>query len=160
MPIPIEGDLNETEAWSGFVPLGSGRHLIECVSAEESKTRKNGHPQIVLELEAVAGEEKGASIRDYIVVIPSTYGKVRQVLEAFGLPLPSEGGSVAAKPFVGRRSWIVVRPEEKQDGSGMVNRVKGYSEASGDLVDQVKDAFDGTEVSGGTSKSVDDDIPF
>lgn len=157
-PIPIEGDLNETEAWSGFVGLRAGSHVIECVSAEEAKTKKKGHPQIILELEAVAGDEAGASIRDYIVVIPSTYGKVRQVLEAFGLPLPSEGGSVDAKVFLNKRAKIIVRPEEKHDDPGQtVERVQGYSALTGaeELTSKLKENFDATPVG-----DDDKDIPF
>lgn len=160
-PIPIQGDMNETEAWSGFVPLRPGSHVVRCTSAKEGTTKKNGHPQIELELEAISGEERGASTRDWITVIPSTYGKVRQVLEAFGLPLPSEGGSVSANAFVGKTCKVIVRPEEKNDGSGdMVDRIKGYKALSeGDVVESVKDAFDGEEISAGTP-SVEEEIPF
>ncbi len=159
-PIPIQGNMNETEAWSGFVPLRPGSHVVRCTSAKEGTTKKNGHPQIELELEAIAGEERGASIRDWITVIPSTYGKVRQVLEGFGLPLPSEGGSVSANAFVGKTCKVIVRPEEKNDGSGdFVDRVKGYKALTDDdAVDSVKEAFGGEEIPGSTG--VEEDIPF
>lgn len=160
-PIPIQGDMNQVEAWSGFVPLRPGSHVVRCTSAKEGTTKKNGHPQIELEMEAISGEERGASIRDWITVIPSAYGNVRRVLEAFGLPLPSEGGSVSGNAFVGKTCKIIVRPEEKNDGSGdMVDRVKGYKALTDDdAVDSLKEAFDGEEVAAGTA-GAEDEIPF
>jgi hypothetical protein len=87
-------DIDQTEAWSaGGGLLPPGRHLCRIVDTEEGES-SNGNPQMILTLEAIAGEHVGGQIKDWIVVVPQTYGRVRQILDAAGLlSSPASGSS-------------------------------------------------------------------
>jgi len=149
-PIPLPEDFDTIEAWSGGVTLSPGTHVVKCISTDDTRTSSGGHNQIELELEAVDGEEVGATIRDWQIVTTKSWGKVKQLWEAFGAPKPE--GQLDAKALVGKTAKIIVRTEMKPDGSD-VNRVKAYQAA--DAVSRVKEAFPGA-----TETKADDSIPF
>lgn len=156
-PIPVNFD--DVEAWSGGVILGPGTHVVRCTSADDEKPSSGGHPQIELELEAISGEEQGASIRDWQVVTPGSRGRVLQMLLAFGATIPRGDWNLDAKHLVGKTCVIVVRKKEKGDGSkDMVSRVEAYRPATDDetaaAVGKVKDAFPGT------TEANEPDLPF
>jgi hypothetical protein len=158
-PIPVDKTFNETEAWSGSVYLRPGAHIVRVVEAKDDEpTKKNNHPQLILNMEAIAGDEQGASTRDWITVIPATYGKVKQVAEAFGVEIAN---GVDAKAFVGKVAKIVVRPEEKRDGSGgTVDRVQAYKALND--AEKVQATFPGAkEIKDGDGASgAEEDVPF
>jgi hypothetical protein len=159
MSPPIAVNFDDVEAWSGGIILNPGTHVVKCVKAEEG-TSSGGHDQIELEFEAIAGEEVGATIRDWQVVTPESRGRVLQILKAFGAKIPKGDWNLDAKQLVGKTCKIVVRKEPKRDGSGdEVSVVKAYQPVGdGDAAVQgVKDAFPGaTESKGGG----DEDLPF
>jgi hypothetical protein len=150
-PIPLPDDFDSIEPWSGGVRLGPGTHIVKCVSADDSGKSSGGHNQIELELEAVEGEEVGATIRDWQVITVNTWGKVKQLWKAFGAPKPEK--QLDAQALVGKTAKIVVRTKMKDNGDE-VNRVEAYQPA-GDVVDKLKEAFPGS-----TEMKADDDLPF
>lgn len=149
--MPFDVNFDDVEAWSGGVILNPGTHVVRCVSAEEGKS-SGGHPQIELELEAISGEEKGASIRDWQVVTPGSLGKLKQMLVGFGANLPEGNFKLDASKLVGKTCKIVVRKEPKQnDPSVEFSAVKAYQAVSAEdaAVTTVKEAFPGAQEAGG-----------
>lgn len=116
------GSLKEVEAWSGGAYLGIGTHPAEIISAGEGKS-SGGHDQFEMEWQAVDGPEKGGTIKEWLVVIPSTMGKLKALLEACGVSIPEGEFDVAPDDLKGLRAAIVIRKENPDD---KYPRVTGY----------------------------------
>jgi hypothetical protein len=162
----INMNLDGVEPWAAGEILPPGEHVCRIDSAEES-TSSGGHPQFELEMRCTAGDYVGGSIRDWIVITSATLGKVRQLLEATGLQIPSGAFAFDASSLRGRGVKILVREEPTQDGTGTRSRVKAYMAASGDNGFAAPAGVIGAASSqlplGGASSSAqqhDDDIPF
>lgn len=155
MPFDLT-NMDEERAWAGGI-LGPGRH--ECVVTDvEEQTSSGGHPQMVLTLEAVAGPEEGSTVKDWVVVIPSTFGKVKQILEAAGVEIQGGDWTFDASVLRGRRVAVLVREEPKRsDPSQTVSVVAAYSRPRVD--GEVPADLDGLGGNGSASQS-DQDIPF
>jgi hypothetical protein len=165
------------EAWEvsgGFLPAGD--HICTVRSVDGSGTSSGGHPQIEVEV----GNDLG-TIRDWIVVIPSTVGKVTQLTDAVGLDRPTDeqvkpdGSGFRLDPkylarMINRRVGVLVRPEPDQRNPGQTrDRVRGYVDASkistSDVPIPAGSGFDPkapTQVGQSVFPSAvaDDDIPF
>lgn len=140
-------ELKDVEAWSGGDLLPPGNYEVEVTEALEGKSSSD-NPQLELELTAISGEHKDGSIRDWIVVIPTTAGKVKQILGAFGVGDNLDGTvKFEASDLMGKRARIVVR-NETYDGKERT-RVKAYEESKGEA-----------PASSNGKKSDEEDLPF
>lgn len=113
---PITINLDGVDAWKGGAVLPKGRHLCRCIDAEEGRS-SGGHFEIHLTWEAITGEATGGQIQDWVQVTEASLGKVRQLLEAAHVSIPSGEFSLAAKPFLHATAEVVVREGRKQDGT-------------------------------------------
>jgi hypothetical protein len=74
----------EAEVWNvGGEFLPRGDHRCKVLDVEKTKST-NGYPQVIVQV----GNEQG-SIKDWIVTIKSTVGKVVQLTEALGIGRPA-----------------------------------------------------------------------
>lgn len=156
--------LDDVEPWTpGGVTLRSGTHSIQVVDEEIKEPGDDGydgdHPVVILTLEAIAGDEKGGEIRDWVHVTEKTLGRIAQIFEAFGVEIPS--GEFEWISIKGKQAKAVVREEPgRKDPSKKFSEVKSYvALVEGDVVDQLKSELDATEIPG-SGGGVDDDIPF
>lgn len=114
----VEG-IKEAEAWKGGGVLSAGYHTVRIEEAKEGEST-NRHPQFELEF----GNDEG-SIRDWLVVVPSTMGKLKQLLDATGVEPDNE--EVTPAQLEGKKLMIHVRMEPHQDPSkGDRARVNQY----------------------------------
>lgn len=144
-------NLDQAEAWSAGSLLLPGIHTVVIDTAEEGES-SNGNPQIELNFRAVAGEQEGGTIRDWLVVVPKTYGKVRSLLEATGFVIESGEFELPTEQLPGRNLSIHVAAEQdRQDPTKTRNRVVGYESVG-----------EGPNLPTGSSGGgrQDDDIPF
>lgn len=117
-------DLTGVDAWEGGVLITAPFDgVVEVDSATEGQS-SGGNPQGELELRAVEGEQQGSTIRDWVVVTPNSLGKVKQVLEAFGVSNLDGEVEFDWSELVGKRCRIVVR-DEAYNGEWKT-RVKAY----------------------------------
>jgi hypothetical protein len=156
------------QAWSVSEGTGSilpeGDHVVEILSCEGSGTSSGGYPQLELQVGNADGQ-----IRDWIVVIPSTIGKVVQLTDAAGLERPNEAQVLSEGPgyrldpkyldqLVGRQVGVLVRQEpDRNDPTRMRDRVKGYVTA-GSIAKS--DIPQDPSIPASPSVVDDDDIPF
>lgn len=140
-------NLNEVEAWKSGAFLGIGTHPAEIVSASEGKS-SGGHDQFELEWAATDGPEKGSTIKEWIVVMESTKGKVVALLEACGVTIPPGEFNVGPEQLKGLKAAIVVRkePDDKYPN------VKGYL--------PISDLPADTTGMNSSASSADDKLPF
>lgn len=122
-------NLDQQETWGVGGILSTGDHLCICDSAEEGTTSRD-NPQIEMKWRAIAGPQNGDSITDWLVVLPQTYGKVKQMLEAVGITVQGGDWDIPVSSIVGRKAYVVVRQEADQsDATKMRDRVQGYRSA-------------------------------
>jgi hypothetical protein len=122
--------LNEVDPWKASSILPPGWHLCDVDSAEEG-TSSGGHPQFEIRLMAIEGEHQGSTITDWLVITQGSLGRVKQVLDALGVPIPEGNFSVEARQLIAKRARVLVALEPKQDGSGTRSTVKGYQAVEG-----------------------------
>jgi hypothetical protein len=146
--------LDGVEPWkAGGVILRSGNHPITVV--DEEIDTSGDHPVVMLQMEAIGGEETGGEIRDWIHITDKSLGRVAQIYEAFGIQVPE--GEFEWIALKGRNATVLVREEPRRDDpSKKSSKVKGYSAIS-DLA-ALKDTFGAEEIPGSTG--AEDDIPF
>lgn len=156
--MPITINLDGVEAWKGGAVLPVGTHLVRCTDAEEGKS-KGGHYELHLTWEAIAGEHAGGTIQDWVQVNEATLGKVRQLMEAAAVQVPSGDFSVSPQMFRGAVCVILVREKAKPGTGDLRSEIVAYSTAP--KGSDVPDAKPGEFVhAGGNSKADDDPPPF
>lgn len=151
--------------------LTVGDHIVEILTVEPGDS-SGGYPQIEVNVGNGEGE-----IRNWIVVMPQSIGKVGQLIEAAGIPIPTtdqykeEGRGIRIDPaylaqLVGKKVGVRVYQEpDRQDPTRMRDRVRGYMPVSEVTVrsDVTPDnAFERTAAAfpGSFTVNDDDDIPF
>jgi hypothetical protein len=145
----ISLNLDGVEAWTGSVILKPGTHPVTVTNEEVDET--GDHPVVVLQLEAIGGDEPGAEVRDWVHITANTLGRIAQLYKAFNVDVPS--GDFNWIPVKGRNCKVLVREEPKRDDpSQMRTAVKAYLPLTGDAaLLGVAQAF---------GAKVEEDIPF
>jgi hypothetical protein len=146
MEIPA---LDDVEAWKGGAILPPGWHDVRVAEVEEG-TSTGGHPEARLKMECPEG-----GIRDWIAVTKSSLGRVKQILEAFGVEIPSGKFGMDWTTLIGKNVRVFVAEEPKNDGSGQLrSTVKAYEPST-------IPNNGSTQATGGRSGgSKEDDLPF
>lgn len=125
MGISIKG-IKEVEAWKstgGMLPVGW--HTVQIERAEEGTTRTSGNPQIELEFVASNGD----SIKEWLVVVPATLGKVKALLEASGVQIPEgDDPELPTRALIGKKLDVYVGLEpDYNDPTRDRRRVQGFA---------------------------------
>lgn len=103
-PIQIE-DLANVEAWEPKADLiGAGKHLAEIIEASE-EAASTGSPQVILNWRSVKTQ---STRKEWLVVLPQTYGKVKAFLTAIGYPMAPGAFQMPVAELVGRQAVITV----------------------------------------------------
>lgn len=147
-------NIDQEEAWSTFTPLELGWQLVTIVEVKQ-ETSSNDNPAIQMRFEDSAGRSLG----DQLVVLPQTYGKVLQLLEAAGIP--PQGGDWEFNPGLLSQKRIEVRVKEepgREDPNRTFRVVDGYRSAQAGSGSGVP--ADTTGLGQGSVHAADDDIPF
>lgn len=153
--MPITLNLNGVEAWKGGAMLPVGTHSVRCIDAEEGRS-KGGHYELHLTWEAPSGEHAGGQIQDWVQVTETTYGKVRQLLEACQVQVPAGEFSLEPKMLLGTTCSVVVREKAKPDGMLRAEIVAYNPAVKGS---DVPGAQSGEFVHAGNSSNQADDPP-
>jgi hypothetical protein len=157
--VSFELNLDGVDAWSGSVILRAGNHPVTVVSEEIKKpgdeNYDSDHVTVMLQLEAIGGDEPGAELRDWVHITEKTKGRIVQIYTAFGIEIPK--GNFQWIPLQGRNAKVLVREEpSRKDPAKTVSVVKSYQRLTDDdlAVTAVQTSFD--------AKPVEDDldIPF
>lgn len=129
MGIPI--NMNGVKAWEPGAVLSPGTHVVKVTEAKEEPA-STGTPQIVLKMEAVAGDEIGGTISDWMTVTYNSRGRVLMIMQAFQVQVPEGDFNLEASWFVGHHAQITVRQEpSRKDPSKTFNSVAAYSPVEG-----------------------------
>lgn len=156
--------LDDVEPWKGGgMILRTGTHAVRVVDEEIKEPGDEGfdsdHPQVILTLEAISGEEKGGEIRDWVHITADALGRVAQIYEAFDVAVPS--GEFEWISLKGHQAKAVVREKPgRKDPSKTFSEVSSYVKlpTGTEVVDAVASEFDAVEIPGATKD--DEDIPF
>ncbi len=144
----------------GILPPGD--HVV-TVKDIETGTSSGGHPQIIVS----AGNDNG-SARDWIVVIPTTLGRVTQLSSACGVPIPQDDevtpegtgfrlSESYLEKFVGKQVGVRMHQEpDRLDPQKMRDRVSGWCPAA----DFIGSDVPSNGAAAAFAPPVTDDIPF
>jgi hypothetical protein len=155
--MPTNINLDGVEPWKGGSLLSPGTHPVKCIEAEEGRS-SGGHFELHLTWEAVAGPERGGTIQDWVQVTGTTLGKVRQLLDACRVEVPTGDFSLGAASFHDAYCAIVIREKPKQSG-GTRSEIVAYQRVS-DLGNDQGREFAAAGASAGSAGKPDDPPPF
>lgn len=116
-------NLDEVEAWKGGeggLPIPKGKHIAKVEAVEETPAN-TGSPQLII---TWAGPDDTSS-REWLVILPQTYGKVKALLQALKWELQPGQFEMPTHQLVGRSCWIVVGEETWNNKTS--TRVLGHS---------------------------------
>lgn len=124
-------DLTGVEAWAPDTtpPPGSYPCTLTEIKAGQSS---GGHDQLEMSWTVLGGSHAGAEVRDWLVVVPATRGKVVNLLQSCGKDIPAEFDLAAdAGSLQGSNATVVLRQEPSfKNPDRMVTRVAGYKPLS------------------------------
>lgn len=79
----------------------------------EKSVSSNGNPQWVLEWKLDGPKEyKGRTFKDWLTLTPAALWKVRECIEALGIPRDGKGLKFKKKDAMGRRATLAIEAEE------------------------------------------------
>ena len=122
----------------------------------EERVSQSGNDMFQVDLEILDTDQKGRSLRAWIVYMEKTRGLVKGFLEAIDYPEVPDGGEVAASSLIGRTAQVLVRHRDYVDKNNEHKQsasVMAWERASGAF-----HAAPGTPVSP-AQKNLDD-VPF
>lgn len=147
--MPTKINLDGVESWKGGTVLSAGTHPVKCIDVEEGRS-SGGHFELHLTWEATAGPERGGTIQDWVQVTPTTLGKVRQLMEACAIGLPTGEFELTAGQFRNAGCTIIVRERPNNKGQTR-NEIVAYQRTS-DVPSDLAPA--------GAGAKRDDPVPF
>jgi hypothetical protein len=109
-------DFTDVESGGGRVRVPEGDYRVSVASVKQ-ETAKSGNEMLVWEFEFEGGKAKGKSIRDYTVLQPNALWKLKQLLEALGIDVPSKRIDFIPlmKKLKGKELGITVVDEEYEN---------------------------------------------
>jgi len=121
MSIKLESNIKDAEAWAADVLLPMGWHEVVIEDAEEGVSKK-GSPTIKMRFVSPQG-----AITGWQTVVPNTYGKVAQLLDA--VKIDRDGiDELDARQLLGKRLDIYVGEEPSiKDVTKMFPTVQHYA---------------------------------
>ena len=142
-------DFDKAEAWSEAPRLPLGWSDVKIESVEEGKS-SNNNPQLTIEY----GNSQG-SIREWLVVVEATYGKLKALTDAAGIVV--EGEDFDPQTLVGKSIGIYIEEEpSRKDPTQTFRNVSAHRPAG-----QGSDIPGDTEgLPAANGQGADDDIPF
>lgn len=111
-------DLASEETWGAGLPHGWNNVTCEEASMVEADT---GTPQIELLLSNDQGR-----IKDWQVVTGKSLGKIKQILEAFGVDIPEGKFVLDVSELVGREAEIKVGTKQAPGSNQVYDSVVAY----------------------------------
>lgn len=157
----FEISLDGVEGWKvGGLVLAPGTHICACVEEEVQlpghDENSSDHPVVKLQWEAIAGEEQGGEVRDWMHVTQAALPRVVQLYEATAIEFPE--GTFKWIPVKGKKAKVVVRREPRKDDPSKTRTVvKGYLLLSD--TDRVAAEFGATEVGAGGDPGPEEERP-
>lgn len=147
-------DLTSIDAWTGGGILPPGKHTCRITEARESLS-SGGHTQLEMVWAATGGENAGLEIREWLVVIDRTLGKVKAFLDAVGYQIPQGSFSLDVSQLVGKTATILVQEEpDRMDSTKVRSRVKAHEPAHPET------GGDWTQTIGSGTKPAEEKLPF
>jgi len=133
--VKLEG-IEEVDAWSSSVLLPVGWHDVTIEEADEGSST-NGYPQIEMRFANAQGD-----IREWMVVIPSSMGRVKSLLMAAQVAF-GEAEDFDPSVLKGKKLSIYVGTEESLKEPGKMRAVvKAFAPLSDHKGDPVPDTSD------------------
>lgn len=158
----LEVDFSDTESRKGEKRKGrkkfkEGEYRVK-VKGEPTrgKSPEKKTPFIEFTFEFVDGEYKGQSISDRFYLSSGALWRLRNVIEAMGMKVPSKKAKLKLNEYPGKKLGISIENEENDDGkefSNVVDTFRYELVEDSDDDDSTDDSDDSDEESGDTDDS-------
>jgi hypothetical protein len=133
-------DFTNTNSTGGRVRIPPGDYKAEVESVKH-ETSKNGNPMLVWEFKITEGKFKNKTLRDRTVLQDNSLWKLKQLLEAMGISVPSKRVALDLSRYPGMELGITVTDDE-YDGR-ISSKVSDYVNA--EVLDEEEDEEDEEE---------------
>lgn len=107
----VEVDFTGVESGGRSVP--EGNYQLEVVSCEE-KESSEGNPYLAWKYKVSEGAYKGATIYDNTSLTAKALWRLKNLLEAMGVEVPSGKMGLDLKSYVGNKVWVKIVNEVYQ----------------------------------------------
>jgi len=111
-------DFTETESRGGKKSMGARRHYppgdyaVKCVRAELTTSSEKDTPGVRVTFRILSGEHKGGEVTDTAWLTPKSLWRLRNMLEAMGIKIPSKAVNVDTGIMQGKSLAITLDDEE------------------------------------------------
>lgn len=134
MAKPLAVDFSKVESGGGRIRIPEGDYRVK-VAAVKQQESKAGNQMLVWDFEFVEGKAKGKKIRDRTVLTAEALWKLKQLLEAMGIAVPSKKVALNFAKYLGKELGITVVDDEYE--GKVSSKVADY--ISLDILDNVDD---------------------
>lgn len=116
-------------------------YLVKVVSVKHDTSKSSGNPMLVWEFEIVDGKFAGKKLRDRTVLQENSLWKLKQLLEAMGVEVPSKRVALQLQNYIGRTLGVTTVDDEYE--GRVSSKVADY--VSLDVLEDVDDDDDDDE---------------
>lgn len=107
-------DFTGVESGGGRTRVPEDDYRVKVVGVKH-ETSKAGNPMLVWEFEIVDGKFKGKKLRDRTVLQENSLWKLKQLLEAMGIEVPSKRVALKLGNYVGRTLGVTTVDDEYEN---------------------------------------------
>jgi hypothetical protein len=132
MPKKTVVDFTNTDSSGGRVRLPEDNYKVRVKSVKH-ETSRNGNPMLVWEFEVTEGKYKGKVLRERTVLQENSLWKLKQVLEAMGINVPSKRVALDLARYPGKELGVAVVDDEPYEGK-VSSKVSDYMDV--DVLDE------------------------
>jgi hypothetical protein len=108
-------DFSNTNSSGGRVRLPEDNYKVRVKSVKH-ETSKAGNPMLVWEFEIVGGKFEGKMLRERTVLQENSLWKLKQLLEAMGIQVPSKRVALDLARYPGKMLGVAVVDDEPYEG--------------------------------------------
>lgn len=112
MAKPVAVDFTGVESGGGRVRIPEDDYKVRVVDATLGTAKSSGNSMIIWNFEIIEGKFKGKKLRDRAVLTPESLWKLKQILEAMGLTVPSKKVALDLTKYVGKELGATVVDDE------------------------------------------------
>jgi hypothetical protein len=132
MAKPLAVDFSGVESGGGRVRVPEDDYHVRVATVKQQES-KAGNQMLVWDFEFMDGKAKGKKIRDRTVLTTEALWKLKQLLEAMGIAVPSKRVALDLRKYIGKELGVTVVDEEYE--GKMYSKVSDY--VSIDVLDSI-----------------------
>ena len=111
---PVAVDFTGVESGGGSARVKEGDYHIKIVKAVLTEAKSSGNSMFVFTVEIQEGKYKGKKLLDRAVLTQESLWKLKQILEAIGVNVPSKKVAIDVTKYIGEEAGVTVSDREHE----------------------------------------------